>query len=58
MGQITVSQTSIALALFLQLIGLCLAVGSDEYLDKKQRRLLFINIGLAFALIIQNYGDR
>ena len=57
MGQITVFQTSIALALFLQLIGLCLAVGSDEYLDKKQRRLLFINIGLAFALIIQNYGE-
>ena len=57
MTQINTLYNSIILFLLLQLLGLFVAVRSDHYLDKKRRMILFIITGLAFGLIIQNYGE-
>ena len=53
----TFTVITVYVALFLQLIGLTLAVCIDTYISKEHRRLLLIVDALIFILILQNHAD-
>ena len=53
----TFTTLSVYAALFLQLIGLTLAVCNDSYISKENRRIMLIVDILVFSLILQNHAD-
>lgn len=55
MTQRSVNELSALLPLLIQLVGLVFAVLVDSYLDKRQKRVMFIVAALAFALVVENF---
>lgn len=50
----TVMESSLLLAMLLNLAGLAVAVHSDNYISKKHRTVMFVIIAAVFSLIAQN----
>ena len=53
----TFTVLTLYVALFLQLIGLTIAVCYDSYISKEHRRLMLIVVALVFSLVLQNHAD-
>lgn len=55
MTQRSVNELTALLPLLIQLVGLVFVVLVDSYLDKRQKRVMFIVTALAFALVVENF---